>query len=254
MNTPRIHPIVSDHLGTPRKVLDGATGQTLWSWDAKDPFGNEAPNENPSGMGAFTLDLRFPGQQFDTESGFFHNGFRTYHPKWGRYIQSDPLGLEAGWNTYVYVNNNSLLLIDPDGLNPVVNFWRMYFMFEQPLQHQYSGQTYLCTVGPNCSKQRAEESLRRNAYPGQIFHPPVTLERSDRDVLWSMPISTRDLGACVENRTRVGHIFHDGKVTRSIIEQDGKLYIHTQGEGTNPGYLRWWLNMAVWKPGFYVSD
>lgn len=116
MSNPRIHPILSDHLGTPRKVLDGSTGKTLWSWDAKDPFGHELPQENPDGLGVFVLDLRFPGQQFDKETGLFHNGFRTYSPKLGRYIQSDPLGLEAGWNTYVYVGSNPLGGVDPLGL------------------------------------------------------------------------------------------------------------------------------------------
>ena len=254
MNTPHIHPILSDHLGTPRKVLNGNTGETLWSWDAKDPFGNEMPNENPMGAGNFILDLRFPGQQFDSESGFFHNGFRTYHPKWGRYIQSDPLGLEAGWNTYVYVEGNPVSVIDPEGLNGVLNAWRMYFMLEQPIPHQYSGQTYLCTVGPNCSRQRAEESLRRNAYPGQLFHSPVTSEATYREVLWSMPIETQGSGSCIQNTTLDGHIFHDGKVVRSIIEKNGNLYVHTEGTGTNPGYLRWWLNMSVWRPGFYLPD
>ena len=254
MNNPKIHPIISDHLGTPRKVLDGDSGQPVWSWDAKDPFGNEHPDENPSGLGDFKLDLRFPGQQFDSESGFFHNGFRTYHPKWGRYIQSDPLGLEAGWNTYVYVDGNPLTVIDPEGLNGVLNAWRMYFMFEQPIQHQYSGQTYLCTVGPNCSRQRAEESLRRNAYPGQLLHSPVTSEATYRKVLWSMPIETQGSGSCIQNTTLDGHIFHDGKVVRSIVERNGKLYVNTEGSGTNPGYLRWWLNMSVWRPGFYLPD
>lgn len=251
MNTPRIHPIVSDHLGTPRKVLDGATGQTLWSWDAKDPFGNEAPNENPSGMGAFTLDLRFPGQQFDTESGFFHNGFRTYHPKWGRYIQSDPLGLEAGWNTYVYVNNNPLTATDPEGLSALVYYYVMYF---QPIKHEYSGRKYLCTVGSNCSRSRAEESLRNNAYPGQGRHEPVTVTETNRWVLQSQPISTQDFGDCIKNTTRPGHIFHNGYVKRSIVENNGNLYIDTYGSGTNTGLFRWTLNMITWQPGFYFYD
>ena len=118
MANPQVFPILTDHLGTPRKVLDGATGQTRWSWDAKQPFGHEMPLETPAaGLPAFTLDLRFPGQRFDEETGLFHNGFRDYHPGLGRYVQSDPLGLEAGWNTYGYVGGNPGSNIDPMGLS-----------------------------------------------------------------------------------------------------------------------------------------
>lgn len=37
-----IHRVLTDHLGTPRKVLD-PTGATVWSWDNKELFGNSAP-------------------------------------------------------------------------------------------------------------------------------------------------------------------------------------------------------------------
>ena len=117
MANPQVFPILSDHLGTPRKVLDGSTGQTRWAWDAKQPFGHEMPLETPTaGLPAFTLDLRFPGQRFDEETGLFHNGFRDYHPGLGRYVQSDPLGLEAGWNTFVYVGSSPNIRFDTLGL------------------------------------------------------------------------------------------------------------------------------------------
>lgn len=117
MNAPQIYPILSDHLGTPRKVLDGSTGHVRWSWDAKEPFGDEAPNETPTaGLNTFGLDLRFPGQRSDEETGLFQNGFRDYHPGLGRYVESDPIGLDGGWNTYSYVSSQVNQLIDPSGL------------------------------------------------------------------------------------------------------------------------------------------
>jgi RHS repeat-associated protein len=118
MSNPKLFPILTDHLGTPRKVLDGDTGETRWSWDAKQPFGFELPNETPTaGLSSFTFDLRFPGQRYDGETGLFHNGFRDYHPGLGRYVQSDPLGLEAGWNTFAYAGMNPMGNMDPYGLD-----------------------------------------------------------------------------------------------------------------------------------------
>jgi RHS repeat-associated protein len=62
------------------------------------------------------LNLGFPGQYYDAERGTWNNGFRDYDSSLGRYIESDPIGLVGGVNTYAYVGGNSLNRIDPYGL------------------------------------------------------------------------------------------------------------------------------------------
>jgi len=104
-----------EHLNTPRLVAD-STGTSVWRWDQQEPFGVNAPDENPSSLGAFEFPLRFPGQYADKETGLHYNYFRDYDAGAGRYVQSDPVGLVAGLNTYIYASVDPLSKIDPKGL------------------------------------------------------------------------------------------------------------------------------------------
>jgi RHS repeat-associated protein len=98
-----------DGLGTPQLATD-AGQNTVWLANY-GPFGEMSTV--PSGI---VQDLRLPGQEFDVETGLYHNGFRDYVPGWGRYLESDPIGLGGGMNTYAYVEGNPLRLADPMGL------------------------------------------------------------------------------------------------------------------------------------------
>jgi len=108
--------IYADQLNAPRAITNQAGTTTVWRWDSDDPFGNNAANENPGGAGAFVFNLRFPGQYYDKETNLHYNYYRDYDPAIGRYIQSDPIGLKGGVNTYAYVENNPLARVDPHGL------------------------------------------------------------------------------------------------------------------------------------------
>jgi len=106
--------IHADQIDTPRIVQDSQYNNR-WAWDP-DGFGQLPPNENPAGLGAFAFNLRMPGQYFDAESGLFYNHFRDYDPQTGRYVESDPIGLAGGVNTYSYVGGNPTIFQDPLGL------------------------------------------------------------------------------------------------------------------------------------------
>lgn len=108
--------VYTDQINTPRIITSAATNAMVWRWDMADPFGVGSPSENPSGAGVFTYNPRMPGQLFDKETNHFYNYYRSYDPQIGRYVQSDPIGLDGGINTYAYVGGNPLAGFDSDGL------------------------------------------------------------------------------------------------------------------------------------------
>ncbi|MBB6242274.1 RHS repeat protein [Rhodanobacter sp. MP1X3] len=104
--------VVADQLATPRAVTNSA-GTVIWSWAyAGNPFGEQQPISSTG----YVLNLRFAGQYYDAESGTNYNMFRTYESATGRYLQSDPIGLDGGISTYAYVENEPLDGFDPMGL------------------------------------------------------------------------------------------------------------------------------------------
>lgn len=110
-----VYTIETDQLGSPFQVRTLA-GSVVWRWEP-DAFGKTYPNEDPGHTGAkLTLNLRFPGQYYDQESGLHYNGHRYYAPRLARYLSPDPIGLVGGNNRYAYVNGNPLSYIDPLGL------------------------------------------------------------------------------------------------------------------------------------------
>jgi RHS repeat-associated protein len=110
-----IYYIHSDHLGTPRKITRTSDNGLMWRWDP-DTFGVLDPNTNPAGLGTFTYNLRYPGMYNQGIPGPYINYFRNYVSLTGSYLESDPIGLGGGINTYAYVGGNPLSNIDPFGL------------------------------------------------------------------------------------------------------------------------------------------
>lgn len=108
--------IHADHLGAPAQLTRATDNAIVWSWD-HGPFGDSAPAEDPDGNGLFVnFNLRFPGQLYESRTGLNYNYRRDYDPQVGRYVESDPIGLKAGPNTYAYADDSPIDVADPTGL------------------------------------------------------------------------------------------------------------------------------------------
>ena len=109
--------VYADHLDTPRVIARSSDHAIQWRWDQAEAYGNTPPNQNPNSFGKFEFNPRFPGQLFDQESNLVYNHHRYYDASTGRYVESDPIGLDGGINTYAYVEDKPLSLVDPFGLD-----------------------------------------------------------------------------------------------------------------------------------------
>jgi RHS repeat-associated protein len=79
------------------------------------------------GASIIEMNIRFPGQYYDQETGLHYNYFRYYESETGRYITAEPIGLlgmlersassgiDGGSNLFTYAVNNPIGYFDPDG-------------------------------------------------------------------------------------------------------------------------------------------
>ena len=102
------HYYVNDHLGTPQRLVN-QNGDSTWQAHY-DAFGR-----TDLSIEQIAQNHRFPGQYFDAESDLYYNWNRYYDSGIGRYVTSDPIGLEGGLNTYIYVAGNPLSKFDQNG-------------------------------------------------------------------------------------------------------------------------------------------
>jgi RHS repeat-associated protein len=130
----------ADHLGRPEMVTN-TSQQRVWR-AANRAFERGIALDQIGGY-----NLGFPGQYYDSESNLWQNGFRDYEPTIGRYMQSDPIGLAGGINTYGYVGGNPVNFVDLLGLKGAGAASRT----NNPQQMRF---TFQFSTGPQPAPQR----------------------------------------------------------------------------------------------------
>ncbi|WKE66618.1 RHS domain-containing protein [Gallaecimonas kandeliae] len=221
----------NDHLGTPQVMTDDKAAVV---WQASyTPFG-----EANIAVETVTNNLRFPGQYYDQESGLHYNYFRDYDPDLGRYIESDPIGLNGGVNTYGYVGGNPIGYVDSLGLWP--SRWFIY--------HQ--GAIYRNIPIP---RELQEVLVKGQEYADS--DPFQTGANSYRHGMRNKGQSKCEAMAAAnefikEQYRKAWRLRTDGKIKDSLFEFS--IGLHTLQDSTSPshsGFQEWSDNpgrLAVW--------
>lgn len=244
----------TDQLNTPRIITNGS-GAVVWQWDS-DPFGKDAASEQPTGQPPFAFNMRFPGQYFDRETNLHYNYFRDYDPALGRYIQSDPIGLAGGINTYGYVMGNPISRYDTLGLDcvasggtvscnvpggPQVSFtrpagWPDYLGPRSGGYHYYN--EWVKTAG--LDKKCLDDYVRKHPTPGSPSAATANGTPNNASPNWvpsfmPSPVTSYAMSSngnqVVVNVTMPGHPLFPGYVVR-VNNPDGTM--NNFGEGTGP--------------------
>jgi RHS repeat-associated protein len=103
--------IFSDHLGSPRLVVNASTGALVQRLDY-DEFGRVMLDSNPGAQ-----PFGFAGGIYDADTGLVRFGARDYDPETGRWTGRDPVQLDSDSNTYRYGLGDPIATVDFDGLS-----------------------------------------------------------------------------------------------------------------------------------------
>ncbi|MBX3035205.1 MAG: hypothetical protein KF865_14900 [Bdellovibrionaceae bacterium] len=144
--------IFSDHLGSPRVVVNTITGAVMQKMN-HDEFGRVVLDTNPG-----YTPFGFAGGIYDHQTGLVRFGARDYDPETGRWTSKDPILFDGGdTNLYGYVANDPVNWVDPDGL-------KRNFVFQGGNLSFYDSNGSLLFEGPASSGPWGRGALPQGNY------------------------------------------------------------------------------------------
>ena len=187
--------IVSDHLGSPRLVVEVDTGAVMQRMDF-DAWGNVLTDTNP-GFQPFG----FAGGVFDLDTKLVRLGARDYAPAQARWINKDPTGFKFfGLNLYVYLNNNPLNGIDISGEAQICGrplngfpgqFWKLHHSNIFYDNGRNSGFFDDDSIRPDDGHTRNEYECDSEHFDDQLMDRAEREVQRNWDMDWRMPFFGR---------------------------------------------------------------
>jgi len=176
------------------------------------------------------LNLGFPGQYYDAETKTWNNGFRDYNSALGQYVESDPVGLAGGINTYAYAHGNPLSYVDPHGLDIFVANTAQVGGLHQKIvigtpDNMLYGQSYGMTTRHNPMQwtSSAVEPTANGAGSGVVYEDedPITGVNS---ALYLHTTPAEDAAAIAFLKFQVGHTGPYNVLTNSCRDYSQAQY------------------------------
>ena len=212
----------TDHLATAR-VATNAAGAIIWTW-AGEAFGAMPPQEDVDNDGVSTIvNLRFPGQYYDVETGLYYNYYRYYDPVSGRYVTSDPIGLVGGLNTFIYANQNPTYYLDREGDTAVA---------------VAGAAAIIIVVAAIIASQNGSNGIDWS----QIHLPNVHIECAGK---WCIPVfNSESSDGEGEDCPEISPEDLEGKTPDEIRDLAEKLGLKPFGDTNNPDYPKKWKDSS----------
>jgi RHS repeat-associated protein len=150
--------LLADERGSVIALTDGTgAANTI---NRYDDYGVPAPGN--------TGRFQYTGQAWLAEAGAYHYRARTYLPQTGRFLQTDPIGYQAGMNLYGYVGMDPMNMVDPTGLDSIRRWTVCYGPAENPATGDVVGDVSGGGIG-SCSTYTVRTMTIGSIPAGGIF-------------------------------------------------------------------------------------
>jgi len=150
--------------------------------------------------GSLSKEFAFSTKQASTGTGLTDFGYRWYDPKTGRWTQRDPIGVAGAPNVYMYVFNDPMNYVDPEGLLP---WWVNLLIRSNPATAPFAGPAETAE-GIVCLAQTSREVEREGVMLWwEYFFGKLTGMATVAEGLYQIDIPTGEKLSILESVWRV---------------------------------------------------